>query len=314
LIISSTSHTITPTKLIVIAGPTASGKTELAIQIAAQLGCPIISADSRQVYKELKIGVARPTEYQLSRVPHIAIASHSIFEPINAASYTAFIHRHLQLHPSQKVWVVCGGTGLYIHALLYGLDPQPQANPILRAELQELYDKGGIQALQRQLQQVDPDFYALAEWNNPHRLMRNIEIARSTGQSNLEFRTQKSKPLSGLDPVCFCLHPPRELLYHRIRLRVEQMLADGLLHEVEQLLPFKHLQALQTVGYQELFAYLDGLITEKQAIDDMCKNTRRYAKRQVTWFKNKGNFIPITSTNPMEDIMPYIHNHLSSLP
>jgi tRNA dimethylallyltransferase len=313
LIIPSTSHSITPTKLIVIAGPTASGKTDLAIQIAEELGCPIISADSRQVYKEMKIGVARPTENQLSRVPHIAIASHSILEPINAASYTTFVHRHLQRHPTQKVWVVCGGTGLYINALLYGLDPQPPANPILRAELQELYDKGGIQALQQQLQQVDPDFYALAESNNPRRLMRNIEIAITSGKSNLEFRTKKSKPLNGLDPVCFRLHPPRELLYHRIHHRVEQMLADGLLHEVEQLLPFKHLQALNTVGYQELFAFLNGQITEKQAIEDIGKNTRRYAKRQVTWFKNKGNFIPITSTNPMEDIMPYIHQHLSSM-
>lgn len=284
-------------QLIVLGGPTASGKTALAIQWALELNCPIVSADSRQVYKEMSIGVARPSPSELESVPHYFIASHSIHNPLNAGIYEREALALLnELFKTNNYIVLCGGTGLYIKALIHGLDSMPPAQPILRQTLQTLFDNNGIEALQQILMQKDPAFYPIAEIHNPQRLIRAIEIVSFENRSNLFYQKKKNTQRPFVN-TCFMLNPPVEEVSNKIHKRVDQMIEMGLEEEVKHLLPFRTLTPLQTVGYSEFFEYFDGDISKKDCIEKIKTNTRRYAKRQRTWFRHQLECLEITAEN-----------------
>lgn len=277
-------------KLYVIAGPTAVGKTDAAIALAKQLKTAIISADSRQCYQEMKIGVARPDERQLAAVPHYFIATHSVTERITAAHYEQWALQWLdEIFQENENAVVCGGTGLYIKALCEGLDEMPPVPQELANELQAAFEAQGKAWLQQALQQEDPLFAATGEMQNPARMLRALGFVRANGASILTFRSGKKKKRP-FEIIKIALELPRPLLYERINLRVEKMMAAGLLEEVKSLLPYRHLPPLQTVGYQELFDYLDGKTNLETAVALIARNTRHYAKRQLTWLRKDPEF------------------------
>lgn len=263
------------------------GKTAVAIEVAKKLSTVILSADSRQCYLELNIGVARPSEAELNEVPHYFIASHSIQQKIDAAFYENYALTLLQkLFQKQTTVVVTGGTGLYIKALVEGLDEIPKIPASIREAIIKNYDQEGIDWLQNQLHLKDPLFTASGEMQNPQRMMRALEVVEVTGQSILNFRSGK-KAKRDFEIIQTALEMPREILNERINERVEKMIENGLEQEARSLLKFRHLNALQTVGYKEMFEYFDGNISMQQAIDFIKQNTRRYAKRQMTWFKRQ---------------------------
>ena len=274
--------------VIIIEGPTAVGKTAAAIRLAQSLHTRIISADSRQCFKELNIGVARPSQEELAAVPHYFIASHSIRDEVTAALFEewalGWTREIFSSNPDPvSTAVMVGGTGLYIRAFSQGLDAIPSIDPLIRQQIHEQYQEGGIGWLQDQVSQKDPQFYLSGETQNPQRLMRALEVRLSTGQSILSFRTREKKHRP-FRIKKIGLRLPKEVLHQRIHDRVDQMMARGLLAEVEGLLPFRENNALQTVGYRELFQYIDGTLTLDQAVEEIKKNTRHYAKRQMTWF------------------------------
>jgi tRNA dimethylallyltransferase len=271
-------------KITVITGPTAVGKTDKAISLAKELSCPILSADSRQVYRELNIGVARPDEEQLAAAQHYLIAHVSIHEPYNAGRY-AEEGRHLinELFEIHENLIICGGTGLYINALLNGLDPLPGRNEPLRAELETLLKEHGIEALQKELETLNPGRHGSIDLQNPQRLIRAIEIESSPAheQSPLPcFRYSFETEIINMD----C---GREELYERINRRVDRMIETGLEQEVRNLSEFRHLNALQSVGYSEWWPYFDGQAGIDEVTDKIKQHSRNYAKRQMTWFRNK---------------------------
>jgi tRNA dimethylallyltransferase len=271
--------------VIIICGPTAVGKTAVAIALAQKLKCSIISADSRQCYKELNIGVARPSKQELKQVPHYFIGSHSIQDEITAAGFEQYaLDRTRLLHQSNNQVVMVGGTGLYIRAFCEGLDEIPEIDPDIRSGIIEKYEANGITWLQDQLKEKDPDFYEIGEMQNPQRMMRALEVVESTGQSILQFQ-KGTKASREFNILKIGLELPREELVNRINTRVDEMMKAGLLEEVRTLLPFKKLNALQTVGYSELFDHLQGLCTLENAVEQIKIHTRQYAKRQMTWFK-----------------------------
>ncbi|MCF3111347.1 tRNA (adenosine(37)-N6)-dimethylallyltransferase MiaA [Niabella sp. CC-SYL272] len=295
--------------LVVIAGPTAVGKTAVAIEVARQLNTVILSADSRQCFKELSIGVARPSEAELQAVPHYFIASHSVHEEMSAAIYETYALQLLDtLFRQHPVVVVTGGTGLYIKALLEGLDPVPAVAADLRSEIISSYETLGLGWLQQQLQKKDPLFASKGEMQNPQRMMRALEVVEATGRSILEFQSQ-TKQRRPFETICIGLELPRPLLYERINQRVLNMMEAGLEAEVRGLLPLRRLNALQTVGYQELFQYFDGTLSREQAIALLQQNTRRYAKRQLTWFKKQPEFHWVEDT-AYQTILPFIKSML----
>jgi tRNA dimethylallyltransferase len=272
-------------KVLIVVGPTAAGKTSYAIDLAKQYDTEIISADSRQCFKELNIGVARPSPAELEAVPHHFIASHSIHQNITAADFEEYALACVNALLQQKdVVVMVGGTGLYIKAFCEGLDDIPEIDATTREQIMLQYKSEGLHWLQATLQKEDPDFFATGEIFNPRRLMRALEVKRQTGSSILQFRKGMNKHRD-FDIEKIGLEMPREMLYERINQRVDDMMQAGLLEEVKSLLPYQHLNALQTVGYRELFDHLAGLTSLPQAIDLIKQNTRRYAKRQMTWFK-----------------------------
>jgi tRNA dimethylallyltransferase len=278
-------------KVIIIVGPTAVGKTAAAISLAQQISTKIISADSRQCFKELNIGVARPSPRELQAVPHYFINSHSIREEVTAALFEDLALQwtqdifHSQIDAEKApIAVMVGGTGLYIKAYTEGLDAIPPIDPVVRGEIQRLYAAAGIEWLQGQVRNEDPTFFQAGEIQNPQRLMRALEVIRSTGHSILSFRTQnkKARPFR-IETIG--LELPKDILHSRINERVDKMMEQGLLDEVKALEPFKHLNALQTVGYAELFDHLQGKSSLHAAVEQIKVNTRRYAKRQMTWFR-----------------------------
>jgi tRNA dimethylallyltransferase len=274
-------------KLIVIAGPTASGKTALAIKIALHYGTEIISADSRQCYKELNIGVARPSEFELQQVPHHFIASHSITENITAGQYERLALRHCEkIFETNEVAVLVGGTGLYIKALCEGMDEMPPINIDIEKDVNATYATEGISYLHSELEKYDAQFLSQGEKENPHRMIRALIFAKSTSKSILEFRTQQAKQRD-FEIEYYVIDIAREILYDRINNRVLQMMEAGLLDEVKKLQEFQSEKNLQTVGYTEIFAYLKNEITLDQAINLIQQNSRHYAKRQITWFKKQ---------------------------
>lgn len=271
--------------VIIIAGPTAVGKTALSLQIAQRFNTAIISADSRQCFRELNIGVAKPEPAELALVPHYFINSHSIQEEVNAAVFEQYaLNAAASVFTQRNVAVMCGGTGLYIKAFCEGLDNIPHVPDAIHQQAVDLYQANGLEGLQQELKTKDPVFWETAEQQNPQRLMRALEVFYATGQSINSFRSGKkeSRPFR---TIKIGLKLDRQLLYERINHRVDMMMGQGLLDEVTSLLPHKHLNALQTVGYREFFDYLDGKTDLPRAIELLKQNTRHYAKRQLTWFK-----------------------------
>jgi tRNA dimethylallyltransferase len=284
-------------KIIIIAGPTASGKTDLAIKIAAHFNTEIISADSRQCFKELDIGVAKPSAAQLATVHHYFINSHSVTQNISAADFESYaLDASQKIFEQNNVAVMCGGTGLYIKAFCEGLDNIPEIDPEIKTNITQSYSEEGIDWLTLQLQNEDPVFFAKGEMKNPHRMLRALEVKRSTGKSIILHQT-KQKKQRDFDVLKFCIDVPRADLYNRINNRVDGMMKQGLREEVESLISFKHFNALQTVGYKELFSFLENKISLAKAIDLIKQNTRNYAKRQVTWFKKDSEMKFVTPDN-----------------
>jgi len=271
--------------VIIIAGPTAVGKTAAAIRLAQRLRTKIISADSRQCFRELDIGVARPSPAELLAVPHYFIASHSIHDQVNAAIFEELALRWTdEIFHDHDAVVMVGGTGLYLQAFCEGLDTIPPVDAPTKDKVQAGYEREGIGWLQEQVRLADPGFYSSAEINNPRRLMRALEVIWSTGESILSFRTRRKKQRP-FQIRKIGLQLPKEELHARIHQRVDRMIASGLPEEVKGLLPHRNCNALQTVGYTELFGWLDGRLTLPEASLEIKKNTRRYAKRQMTWFR-----------------------------
>lgn len=271
--------------MIIVAGPTAVGKTAVAIQLAKHFATSIISADSRQCYKELNIGVARPSVQELEAIHHYFIASHSIQDEITAAGFEQYaLQKATELFQEHDTVIMVGGTGLYIKAFCEGLDMIPAVDPAIREQIVSNYNNKGLVWLQEQVQQKDPAFYASGEIQNPQRMMRALEVVESTGQSVLSFR-KGEKAQRDFKIIKIGLELPKEELHQRIHTRIDQMMQAGQLEEVKGLVPYKRLNALQTVGYKELFEYLDGKISVQKAIEQIRTNTRHYAKRQMTWFK-----------------------------
>lgn len=276
-------------QVYVVAGPTASGKTALAIHWAQQLKTEIINFDSRQVYHELRIGVARPLLEELSAVTHHLVASHSIQNPLNAASFAAKAREiALDCIARNGSVVLVGGTGLYLNAFLEGLDEFPPLAPEMRVEIQALFDQEGIEGLTIALLALDPAALEWVQKDNPARLMRALEITKASGLPVSEWRKNKGEKFP-FEAKIIAIDRERKELYDRINKRVGSMLNEGLEAEVRGLLEYQDLPVMKTVGYQEFFDHFDGKNTYEQTISLIKQKTRNYAKRQITWFKNKSN-------------------------
>ncbi len=276
---------ISAKKIFIIVGPTAIGKTSFAIQLAQSLSTEIISADSRQCFKELAIGVARPSIEELNTIPHHFIATNSVTEDINAGYFEKYaIEKAHQLFQEHDSLVMVGGTGLYIKAFCEGIDPMPIIPPEIRATIIQEFNAKGLIWLQTELKHKDPAFWSVAEQQNPQRLMRALEILLATGQSITVFRSAQKKQRD-FEIIKIGLEMPLDQLTTRINQRVDQMMEAGLLDEVRSVMLFRERPSLQTVGYKELFEYIDGKISLAEAIQQIKVHTRQYAKRQMTWFK-----------------------------
>lgn len=272
-------------ELIVISGPTAVGKTSLAINLANEINTEIISADSRQFYKELNIGVARPSQKELNSIKHHFIGHISIQDNYNAGEYEAeAIEKINSLFQKYEKLVITGGSGMYIDAITKGMDNLPNVDKSIREELNELFKDNGITPLQEELMEKDIEYYNIVDKQNHIRLIRALEIIRQTGKTFTSFRTNPKKKRD-FKIKKFVLIRDREELIQRINQRVDIMVEEGLIEEASELYPFRDLNALNTVGYKELFKYFDKKISLKEAIEEIKINTRKYAKRQVTWFR-----------------------------
>jgi tRNA dimethylallyltransferase len=271
--------------VFIIVGPTAAGKTAVAIELARHFKTEIISADSRQCFKELNIGVARPSEKELKTAKHHFIASHSVYDHVNARTFEEYaVQKVNELFQGHNLVMMTGGTGIYIKAFCESLDEMPEVPAEIRTEIIFSYEKYGLNWLQKEIQQKDPAFYQSGEIQNPQRLMRALEITGATGKSILDFRKGK-KEQRNFNIVKIGLELPKEELHQNINGRVDGMIKAGLVEEVRNLLPYKNLNTLQTVGYSEIFDYFDGKVSLGEAIDLIKKHTRQYAKRQMTWFE-----------------------------
>lgn len=271
--------------LIVVVGPTASGKTSVAIQLAKLFKTDIISADSRQVYKEIPIGTAAPTMYEQSEITHYLVGMLSVKDEYNASMFENDVLDILNNKLSDKeVVVMTGGSGLYIDAVCNGIDELPDIDVNLRKSIVEDFDKYGIEYLRKQLETLDKEYYKEVDVNNPKRLMRAIEVCLQTGEKYSELRKNCSVKRD-FNIIKIGLKIDRDVLVNRVNHRVDLMISDGLLEEVEEMYPYKHLNSLNTVGYKELFYWMDGNTTKDEAIEKIKTNTRRYAKRQMTWFR-----------------------------
>ncbi|MCE7061393.1 tRNA (adenosine(37)-N6)-dimethylallyltransferase MiaA [Dyadobacter sp. CY343] len=277
-------------KLVVIAGPTAVGKTALSIELAKDLKTEIISADSRQFFRELNIGTAKPSAQELSEAPHHFINSHSITQTYSAGDFERDCLSLLDsLFETLDYVILTGGSGFYIKALLEGLDELPTPAPGLREFLTERLQNEGLEILRKELERVDPVFFQSSETSNPQRVLRALEVYKTMGKPISQYRLENKKERD-FNPVCIAVNRDRAELYQRIDTRIDNMLNDGLVEEVQGLREFKSHQALQTVGYKEVFEYLDGNYDEEEMIRVLKQNSRRYAKRQLTWFRHQGNF------------------------
>lgn len=271
-------------RLIVVAGPTAVGKTAECIRLAQMLNTEIVSADSRQFYKEMNIGVARPSESELATVPHHLIAHISVCQDYNVAMYEREALEVIEeLFRRNDDIVLTGGSGLYVNAVCNGIDDIPDKDEGIRQELNDLFAEQGLEPLQRELQERDPEYWKIVDKQNHIRLIRALEVCRQTGRTFTSFRSQK-KTQRNFDIVRIGIKRSRENLLERIYQRVDCMLEQGLIEEVKGLYEYKNLQALNAVGYKEIFDFLDGKTSLQEAVEQIKINTRRYAKRQMTWF------------------------------
>ena len=294
--------------LIVITGPTAVGKTELCIDIAKYYGVPIINADSRQIYRELKIGTATPTEEQLKSVKHYFVGSISIDNYYNASMYEqdvlTLLDKQFKHSPIQ---LLTGGSMMYIDAVCNGIDDIPTIREDIREEMKERYANEGLEALCEDLRRLDPEHYEIVDKKNYRRVIHALEICYQTGRTYTSFRRQEKKQRP-FKIIKIGLNREREELYHRINLRVDKMMTDGLLDEVQSLQSKRTNNALNTVGYKEMFTYLDGTWSLEEAVERIKGNTRRYARKQLTWFKRDEEmrwFHP----QQKEDILKYISQY-----
>ncbi|MBD1434091.1 tRNA (adenosine(37)-N6)-dimethylallyltransferase MiaA [Sphingobacterium sp. DN00404] len=281
----------TKKRLIVVVGPTAIGKTAMAITLAKHFKTEIISADSRQFYKEMSIGTAKPDVNELTEVKHHFIDSHTIEEEYSAGDFERDALSLLDtLFEKYDVVVMVGGSGLFVRAVCEGLDNLPKAPAAIRERLNGIFEREGLESLQQKLSEVDPDYYRHADIHNPQRVIRALEVYEATGQpfSSYRLREMAERPF---EMVTIGLNMERQKLYDRINLRVDMMIDKGLVNEVRSLLSYRNKPALLTVGYAEIFDFIDGKITLEEAISHIKQNSRRYAKRQITWFKKYGNTV-----------------------
>jgi tRNA dimethylallyltransferase len=297
--------------LIVIAGPTAVGKTSLAIELAKKFQSEIISADSRQFFRELNIGTAKPSEKELLEVKHHFINNLSIKEEYDAAQFgrdaLEAIHRILQHH---DVVILCGGSGLYIKAVTEGFDDIPEVPDEIRDSLNEKYLQGGLPWLQEKMRELDPELFQTIDQQNPQRLVRALEVRMATGASISSFR-KKHKHDHPFKIIKIGLELSREMLYARIDKRMDSMISNGLFEEAKALYQFKNHNALQTVGYQEIFDFMDGQYDREEAIRLLKRNSRRYAKRQLTWFKRDPD-MKWFGPDDIDGIVEYINSSVAT--
>lgn len=297
--------------LISIVGPTAIGKTSLSIALAKHFDCEILSADSRQFYKEMCIGTAVPSKNELAQIPHNFIQFRSVEQEYSVGQFEKDALTKLnQLFKKNNIAVMVGGSGLYIDAVLKGLDYFPDVPPNIRTKLNEQLLIDGITTLQTQLKELDPTTFHAIDIQNPHRLIRALEICIGT-EKKYSFYKNKPKTTRNFIPIKIGLDAKRETIYSRIEQRVDLMIDEGLLEEAKILIPFKKLNALQTVGYRELFEYLDGCNTLDFAISEIKKNTRRFAKRQNTWFKKDKEICWFDFETDYKNIVSYVEKNMS---
>ncbi|NKI32550.1 tRNA (adenosine(37)-N6)-dimethylallyltransferase MiaA [Croceivirga thetidis] len=295
-------------RLIAIVGPTAIGKTALAIKLAEHYQTEIISADSRQFFKEMKIGTAVPSESELASVKHHFIQHKSINE-----SYSVGDFEREALSLLKKLFskfdnvIMVGGSGLYVDAVTNGLDKFPEVPDAVRLELIKKLDSEGLESLQNELAKKDPEYYQRVDLENPHRLIRALEVCVASGQPYSSFLNQNKVPRN-FETIYIGITAEREIIYDRINQRVDQMIKNGLVEEVKKLYPYKKLNALQTVGYKELFQFFDGRVTQQGAVKEIKKNTRRFAKRQLTWYRKKDDMLWVD----FQESFVSVHNKLQS--
>ena len=281
----TTATTMSIKTLIVIVGPTGSGKTDLSISVAEHFGAPIISTDSRQFYRGIPIGTAQPDEEQLARVKHHFIASHELTDEFNCGAYeVAALKRLEELFSENDVVVAVGGSGLYIKALCEGMDDMPEVSAELRQTLAERLKAEGLESLAEELRERDPKFYEVVDRKNPARVLRALEVCIATGRPYSELRTGERRERA-FNIVKVGTDMPRDVLYERIDRRVDLVVEQGLEQEARSVYHLRDCNSLQTVGYREMFDYFDGTISRDEAVELIKRNSRRYAKRQLTWFR-----------------------------
>jgi tRNA dimethylallyltransferase len=289
---------------IVVVGATATGKTAVALQLAGLFHAGIISSDSRQCFKEMSIGVAKPSVKELAQAKHYFISSHSIHDDVNAAVFEQYaLQSVVELFSSNDIAIMVGGTGLYVKAFCEGLDDMPPVNPEIRAVIIAQFEQLGLPWLQQQVSEKDPLYYSTGEIQNPQRLIRALEVIECTGESIRTFQ-KGNKVQRDFNIIRIGLQLPKADLYRNINHRVDEMMKQGLLDEVTGLQNFRHLNALQTVGYTELFDHLEGKYELEDAVELIRKNTRHYAKRQYTWFRKDAG-IHWFSPTAIEDIVDH---------
>ncbi|MCK0159804.1 tRNA (adenosine(37)-N6)-dimethylallyltransferase MiaA [Allomuricauda sp. F6463D] len=300
--------------LIAVVGPTAIGKTALGIQLAKHFNTEIISADSRQFFKEMEIGTAVPTAQELDEAPHNFIQHKSILEPYSVGDFEKeSISLLNNLFQKKDIVIMVGGSGLYVDAVISGLDEFPQVDPNIRADLNLQLQEQGIESLQKELKQRDPDYYNTVDLDNPHRLIRALEVSIAADKPYSFFLNQpkKTRPFKSL---YIGIDAPREVVYKRINTRVDLMMETGLLEEAKKLYPHRNLNALQTVGYKELFEYIDGRCTLEFAVSEIKKNTRRFAKRQLTWLRKNNTIFWIPYQTEPEAVVQMVTEQLKTNP
>jgi len=297
--------------LISIVGPTAIGKTALSIKLAKAFDTEILSADSRQFFREMSIGTAAPSKKELAAAPHHFIHHKSIEEDYSVGDFEKdALAKTEELFKKHKMLILVGGSGLYVKSLLEGLDDFPELDPDIRMELNEQFAELGLEPLRKQLQGLDPLYYEKMDRDNPHRVIRALEICLGTGKSFSSFLDQP-KTQRPFNKISIGLTAPREEIYDRINRRVDIMMDEGLLEEAEGLFSKRDLNALNTVGYKELFAFLEGRLNMEEAVEEIKKNTRRFAKRQLTWFRKDKNIHWFDYKTPAEEIIAFIQTEIS---
>ena len=295
-------------KLITISGQTASGKTNLSIRLAQNLNCSIISCDSRQFYKEMSIGTAVPSKLELSKANHYFIHHKSVKDNYTVGDFQNDALKLIEnLFKKDDYIILTGGSGMYMDAIVNGIDKFPKIKLGVRELLNEKHNSRGILFLKNKLKELDPEYYDIVDINNHRRLIRALEVCISTGKPYSSFLNKKNKKYD-FESVNFGIKVDRELLYKKINYRVDKMISDGLIQEAKTLLNFKDLNPLNTVGYKELFEHFKGNLTKSQAIEKIKQNTRRYAKRQMTWLKNK-NLIWIENNVEIDEIKRFINSN-----